>query len=116
MIKNPLNSFKYAFRGLRVLWGQNNFRIHVLTSLLVLLFSFLLKISQTDFIILLLCISMVLVTEALNTAIEKICDFIQPNIDPKIAFIKDVSAAAVLISAIVSAIIGVMIFWKYLVG
>jgi len=116
MIKNPFNSFKYAFEGLKILWEQNNFRIHVLASFLVILFSFILEVSQTDFIILLLCISMVLVTEALNTAIEKICDFIQPNIDPKIAVIKDIAAAAVVISAMVSAVVGVVIFWGYFFG
>lgn len=114
MIKNPLKSFKYAFMGLRILWRENNFRIHVLASLLVVFLAIILKVSQTDFIILILCISMVLVTEALNTAIEKICDFIQPNIDPKIAIIKDISAAAVVISTIVAVVVGVVVFWGYL--
>jgi diacylglycerol kinase (ATP) len=58
----------------------------------------------------------VLAAEILNTAIEKICDFIHPDFDKRIGFIKDISAGAVVLMAILSVIVGVMVYWKYVSG
>jgi diacylglycerol kinase len=66
-------------------------------------------------LLVLLCSGLVMGFEALNTSIEKLCDFVEPNKNEKIKLIKDISAAAVLIVSIFSGIIGVIIFWKYLI-
>jgi diacylglycerol kinase (ATP) len=55
----------------------------------------------------------VLSAEIFNTAIEKICDIIQPDFDERIGFIKDIAAGAVVLIAIASAVIGVLVYWKY---
>jgi diacylglycerol kinase (ATP) len=55
----------------------------------------------------------VLSLEGINTSIERLCDEIEPNLNSKIRIIKDVSAGAVLISSIISAIIGMVIFFPY---
>lgn len=56
----------------------------------------------------------VLSAEIFNTAIEKICDIIQPEFDKRIGFIKDISAAAVILMAVLSVIVGIMVYWKYI--
>ncbi len=55
----------------------------------------------------------VLSAEIFNTAIEKMCDIIQPDFDERIGFIKDIAAGAVVLIAIASAVIGVLVYWKY---
>ncbi|MDQ0064301.1 diacylglycerol kinase [Chryseobacterium lathyri] len=56
----------------------------------------------------------VLSAEIFNTAVEKICDMIQPDFDKRIGFIKDISAGAVLLMAIGSVIVGIIVYWKYI--
>ena len=58
----------------------------------------------------------VIVAELFNTVIEHICDFIQPNYSKKIKIIKDISAAAVLISVLNAIIIGCIVFIPHLMG
>ncbi|WP_238555087.1 diacylglycerol kinase family protein [Chryseobacterium sp. P1-3] len=52
--------------------------------------------------------------EIFNTAIERICDIIQPDFDKRIGFIKDIAAGAVVLMAIVSVIVGILVYWKYI--
>jgi len=56
----------------------------------------------------------VLSAEIFNTAIEKICDIVQPEFDQRIGFIKDISAGAVILMTVSSVIVGVVIYWKYI--
>jgi diacylglycerol kinase (ATP) len=56
----------------------------------------------------------VLAAEIFNTAIEKVCDIIQPEFDKRIGFIKDISAGAVLLMAIVAVVVGILVYWKYI--
>lgn len=56
----------------------------------------------------------VLSAEIFNTAIEKICDMVQPDFDKRIGFIKDISAGATLLMTIGSVIVGVIVYWKYI--
>lgn len=69
-----------------------------------------LKISDTEWLLVVICISMVLAFEMLNTAIEHICNMVQPGFNNLIKIIKDVSAGAVLIIAVMAAICGAIIF------
>ena len=104
-------SFFYAFQGIKLfLKTQHNAWIHTASGIVVIVLGFLLKVNITEWCLLITAISMVFITEMLNTAIEFLCDFVSPQIHPQIKKIKDVSAAAVLISAIAAIAIGLIIF------
>ena len=83
-------------------------------TFMVTLFSLIFKVKVTEFIILLFCISTVLICELINTLAEEICDLISTEYNEKIKYIKDLSAGMVLISAIFSAITGLIIFIPHL--
>jgi diacylglycerol kinase len=72
--------------------------------------SLFLKITFTEWFIILLCIALVVSFEILNSALERLCDFVEDDFHPIIKTIKDMSAAAVLWTSLASAIIGLLIF------
>lgn len=110
-ITNRLKAFKYAFKGAWLLLkNEPSFQVQSGVGLLVILAGFYFNISSTEWMIQLLAIALVLSIEGLNTAIEKIADFIHPDFHLKIGDIKDVSAGAVTVSAIIAAIIGLIIY------
>lgn len=104
-------SFAHAFRGIGILIKTtHNFWIHVFLAVLVLVLGFYLKISNTEWIFIIFTIGLVFITEAINTAIEIDIDLTSPNYHPYARDTKDVSAGAVLISAIVTVIVFLIIF------
>ena len=110
-LRKRLKSFVFAFAGLKILQKEeHNFRIHLVAAILVIAAGFIFKISSYDWIAIILAIGFVFVVEIFNTTIENITDFISPDEHPSIKRIKDMAAAAVLISAIVAVIIGLMVF------
>ena len=110
-IRKRLESFRHAFRGIaRVVKEEHNFRIHLVIAFLAIAAGFLLNISPAEWLIIILISGLVLVSEILNSAIEQVCDIIIPGEDPRIKNIKDIMAAAVLISSILAVIIGLIIF------
>lgn len=106
------NSFRYAFCGL---WfcirHERNFRIHTIALMYVLLFSGYYDFTKAEFAVLLLCIGAVLSFEMMNTALEQAVNLSTPTQNPIAKIAKDVSAGAVLMSAIVSVVIGIILFW-----
>ena len=111
MFKKHTISFKNAFNGL--VWSlktQPNYRIHLSLSLLALALSYWLKISNSELLIIIFLITVGLVIETINTAIEAATDAIDTKIREDIRITKDVSAAAMLIYAIGAIIIAIMIF------
>jgi len=112
-----LRSFTYAFRGLKLFFKEErNVRIEAFIAVAAIILGLSLHINPCEWVGILLCIGAVLSAEAFNTAIEALCDKVEPDKDPIIAKVKDISAAAVLILAIVSAIVGLHIFLPYLLG
>ncbi len=109
-ILKMLRSFRYAFAGLRFLMEENNARFHVLAAVIVFLAGIYLKLSATEWTIIITQIGLVLVVETLNTSIEKLCDFVSPEYHQLIGKVKDIAAAAVLIMSIVAVIVGIIIF------
>lgn len=106
-----LSTFIYAFQGIKHCYkNEFNFRNHLYLMSAVFLLSILFSINKTEWILVILCCLIVIITEIINTAIENICNLISKDFHPLIKNIKDISAAAVLISAIGSCIIGVLIF------
>lgn len=109
-----MNKFKNAFNGLFLVIKDKSVKIQIIIGLIILLFSLILKIEISDFIIILLVIMMVISFEIINTLIEKLCDLYSKDYNLEIKKIKDISAGLVLISAIFSLIIGVLIFKKFI--
>lgn len=107
-------SFKFAFSGLLyVMKHENNFKFHLISTLIINILAWKFHISSTDWCIIIACCGAVISTEIMNTAIEKTVDFISPSFHEQAGKIKDIAAASVLVTAIVSFIIGTLIFWKY---
>jgi diacylglycerol kinase len=110
-LKKRIRSFGFAFQGLKTLLREEpNARIHIVAAICVIILGFLLKISAGEWIAVIFAIGFVITTEIINSAIENIADFISPEKNDKIKKVKDLAAAAVLISAITALIIGVIIF------
>ncbi len=106
-----IKSFRYAFNGLKILWKEeHNARIHVVFVLLVILTGLILNVNSSDWISLVFAMGLVITVEIINSSIENLADFASPQIHPLIKKIKDLSAAAVLISAITALIIGLIVF------
>lgn len=107
-------SFTYAFNGIVLSLKQRNMIIHICCAILVIISGFVFKITQTEWLAILICIGVVLSLEIINTAIEHLVDLVEPNHNPKAGAVKDLAAGAVLVFSIISVIIGIMIFGKYI--
>jgi diacylglycerol kinase (ATP) len=103
-------SFGYAFEGWwHVIRTQRNAWIHALASLLAFLFSIWLQISPVELALLVVVIALVWLSEFFNTALEALVDLASPGVHPLAKVAKDVAAAAVLIAALASVIVGILI-------
>lgn len=118
MRKPPIHrSFLNAFRGVfLMIKTERNFQIECLALLINLFLIFYLHLSSVDTALILIVSFGVLSAEIFNTAIERICDIIEPEFDRRIGFIKDISAGAVILMAAVSVIVGILVYWKYIFG
>ncbi|RXG15743.1 diacylglycerol kinase (ATP) [Leeuwenhoekiella aestuarii] len=109
-VVNRIKAFKYAFKGAWLLRKEASIQVQLGCALVVTILGFAADLSTTEWCIQLLAIGLVLATEGLNTAIERIADFIHPEYHEKIGIIKDVSAGAVTFAAVIAAIIGFIIY------
>ena len=111
-IINRFKSIGYAFKGaIFLLKTEASIKIQLVIALIMTIAGFYYNISTTEWIIQILAIGLIISIEALNTAIEKISDFIHPEHHSKIGFIKDVAAGAVFIASISAIIIGFIIYF-----
>ena len=94
--------------------SERNFQIETAAFFINLFLIFYLKLTTTDAVLIIIISSAVLAAEIFNTAIERICDILQPEFDKRIGFIKDISAGAVLLLAVASVITGILIYWRYI--
>jgi len=110
-IKRRITSIRIAVNGIILFFRQeHNSWIHLLASISAIILGVVLKCSKSEFMIITIVIGFVWATEIFNTAIEKFADFTSKESNPKIKFIKDVSAAAVLIAAVTALVTGCIIF------
>lgn len=106
-----LKSFRHALDGLfAVVKAERNFRIHICMMLYVIAFTFIGRVSFQTFLKFLICFGAVFSAELINTAIELICNAITTEYSETIKKIKDISAGAVLVIALFSAILGLCVF------
>ncbi len=104
-------SFKYAFKGIKtVVLYEKNMHIHVIAAIIVIIMGLKFSISTGEWITCFILFALVFSSEIFNTAIEKCVDYISEDKNQLAAAIKDMSAGAVLVNAIVSAIVGLIIF------
>jgi len=110
-LRSRARSFQYAFEGWwHVIRTQQNAWIHTVVSAVVVLIGIWLHISAQDWAVIILAIAMVWAAEFFNTALEAIVDLASPQVNHLAKIGKDVGAAAVLIAAGASVLIGLLIF------
>ena len=110
-IKRFFNSFTYAFTGIKTACKtEQNFLFDAIFAILTIIIGFLLKLSAIEFAIVLIAIGLVISLELINTAIEYTVDMAMPEIHPLAKAAKDISSGAVLISAILALIVGLIIY------
>ena len=115
--KKLRNSFKYAFEGIIEAWKtEQNLKIHFVIMALVIVAGFIFKISAMEWIVCLLLFAIVISLELINTAIETTVDIAMPEINEKAKYAKDIAAGAVLFSAMISVIVGLIIFLPKIFG
>ena len=104
-------SFAHAFRGLRILLkSTHNSWIYIFFTIIAIGLGFFLKISNIEWILLIFATGLVFITETINTSIEIDINLTSPNYHPYARDTKDVAAGAVLISAVIAIIVGLIIF------
>jgi diacylglycerol kinase len=104
-------SFGYAIKGLAfALKEQQNMRIHFIAIAVVVISGIFLGLTAVEWSLIALTIGLVIVTEALNTAIEILVDMVSPQFNKKAGEVKDIAAGAVLLSSIIATVVAVYIF------
>jgi diacylglycerol kinase len=110
-IRARWKSILYALEGLLAFFReQHNAIIHLVMTVAAILAAVFLKVNKTEMMAIVMAAGFVWSAELFNTAIEKLADRVTKESDPRIKFIKDVSAAAVLVSAFAALITGMIIF------
>ena len=117
---NDIDRFRFSFRnaliGIKIAYkSQKNLRVHIFFGFLVIIIGVFLKVSIVEWLILLLTILVVVITEMFNTALEFTVDLYSTEYSNQAKKAKDVSAAGVLITAFSAILIGIIIFLPKLV-
>jgi undecaprenol kinase len=115
-IKQLKKSMQYAFFGLKhIIKREQNFRLQLIFAILVSGFGFYVKLTKNEWIAVIILISAVLILEIINSALEQVIDIIKPRLHGQVKLVKDMMAAAVLVTAMSALVIGLIIFYPYLV-
>jgi diacylglycerol kinase len=111
-----IQSFKDAARGvIYVFWNEQNFRLQVFASLVVVLLSWYFKLSRSEWVVILLLIFLVIILELINSAVEKFADVLKPRLDLQVQTVKDIMAGVVLLASLGAVLIGLVIFYPHLI-
>src|SRR5437764_8187172 len=106
-----ITGFRYAFRGLwYALRTQRNARVHVIIAILAVVAGIVLRISAVEFAMIFVAITGVFIAEIFNTVFELCVDLASPEYHPLAKVAKDMAAGAVLLSALLSVVIGLFVF------
>jgi len=115
--RNIVEAFRFAFSGLwYALRTQRNVRIHLVIAVVAVALGLWLSLSPTQWAVLTLTIGFVLASEMLNTVAETLVDLVSPGYHPLAKVVKDVTAGAVLLAAIVAVIVGLLVLGPPLWG
>ena len=114
-IRARLTSFSFACEGVvEFVKTEFNGWVHVFFTVAVIIAGFCYQIEAKEWAILFVCMGTVISVEMLNTAIERLCDHVTPEIHPQIKIVKDMASAAVLIMALFASVTGLIVFWPYI--
>ncbi len=110
-------SFKDAYNGMRYVYvNEQNFRIQLFASFLIILMMLIFDLSKGEVIVILFLVLLVLVLELLNSAIEKFLDVIKPRMHLQVALVKDIMAAMVLLASVSAVLIGLVVFLPHILA
>ena len=113
-MKNQIFGFKCAIKGVwDTLKSESHMRFHLVAAFYVIIFSFFYSFSNIQWAILVFTICLVMVLEMINTCIEKLCNLVADRYEPLVKIAKDISAGAVLISAIGSVVVAANFFLDF---
>lgn len=116
-LRRKLTHIRPSFRALFVLWREEfSFRVQTVCGALAILASFVFRITDIEFLMVILIIGAVLSIEALNTAIEELCNHVTPDLHPQIGKVKDLGSGASGIIQLTAVLIGLKIFIPYLLA
>lgn len=110
LISDRLKSFKYAFQGFKPAIQEHNMYIHIVAACIVVVAGFYYALTVTEWFAIAIVIGLVFISEFFNTAIEYLANAITQEHNENIKKAKDIAAAAVLISAIIAVVVGLIIF------
>lgn len=104
-------SFFFAFSGIKeAIKKEPNLKIHLTLAVIVLVAAYFLNFSPNEWLILAFTVALVIIFELLNTALESVINLVSPEVKPEARAAKDISAAMVLVAAILAAFVGVLLF------
>ncbi len=110
-LKKRIKSFQFAINGMKsCVRNEHNVRVHLFATVVVILMGFIFHIATIEWIAVAIVIGMVWMAELLNTAVERLADFVEPDWNSKIGLIKDYCAAAVLVASLIAVVVGVLVF------
>ncbi len=108
-------SVRHALRGLAdVARAEHSFRVQLVVGSAAIVCAVVLPLATWERILVLLMVAAVLVLEVMNSIVERLVDAVQPRLSPMVREIKDMTAGMVLVMTITAAVVGVMIFGRYL--
>lgn len=111
LLTGRLKSVTYAFKGaVKLLTTEHSVMVQFSLGILMTIAGYYFGISKTEWLFQTFAIGLVMSIEGLNTAVEKMADFIHPNYDERIGFIKDIAAGAVFFAALTAIAIGLIIY------
>ncbi|HZG60557.1 MAG TPA: diacylglycerol kinase family protein [Anoxybacillus sp.] len=115
--KRLLKSFSFAWEGIVFTFkNEKNMKIHCVAALFVCMTAWMLDLSKTEWLIILITIGVVFSLEMVNTAIERVVDLAAPEFHPLAKIAKDVAAGAVFVFVMISVIIGAIIFFPHFIA
>ncbi|UPT70950.1 MAG: diacylglycerol kinase family protein [Flavobacterium sp. JAD_PAG50586_2] len=110
-VKGRLKSVGFAVKGaFKLITTEHSVMVQSSLAVIMIIAGFYFEISREEWMLQILAFGLVLSIEALNTAVEKIADFIHPEFHNRIGFIKDIAAGAVLFAAMAAIAVGLLIY------
>ncbi|GAA0877235.1 diacylglycerol kinase family protein [Algoriphagus jejuensis] len=112
-----IKGIKYAVKGFFLLLStENSIKTQSAIALVFTGLGFYFEINRVDWALQVFALGLILSVESLNTAVEKVCDFVHPDHHEKIGLIKDIAAGAVAFAALTAFIIALLIYWPFFIG
>jgi len=116
-VKGRLKSVEYSIKGAwKLVTSEHSIMVQFGLGVVVTIAGFYFNISATEWMLQIFAVGLVLAIEGANTAVEKICDFIHPEFNPKIGFIKDIASGAVFFAALSAIAVGCIIYYPKVVA